>query len=231
MPITSQKFAVANWKSQKTLEEALHWLDAVGPATTHSGLTIALCPPFPFLVPLQLMVAQKGYRIALGVQDLSPFPAGAYTGAVSVRNLENLKVTYVILGHSERRKYFHESHQEVANKVALAVEAGITPILCVDTQDVWPQSSALENGLAKKCIIAFEPAGNIGAGEVDPLEDVLAVAQNIRKAFATPKGVLYGGSVDEKTAKPFLTSPELAGVLVGGASLDAGQFSTMLKTY
>jgi len=214
---------IANWKSHKTLDEAVQWVDDVG-SVRHTAHTLVLCPPFPFLVPLGQRIKEKKYAIALGTQDLSPFPAGSYTGAVSVRNLKDLGVTYAIVGHSERRRYFHETIQEVANKVAMATEENITPILCVEKETIWKQAGALESGLNKQCVVAFEPADHIGSGEPEKLDVVLRIAKEIHEAFGEDVPVLYGGSIDEKSSKDFLAQPEIGGLLVGGASLDAKQF-------
>lgn len=219
MSMNERKLLVLNWKSHKTLTEAKTWLATVGPKAALSEYTLVLCPPFPFVEALHKEIENKKYHITLGVQDLSPFPAGAYTGAVSARNLEELDVKYTIVGHSERRKYFHETMQEVANKVSEAIAAGITPIVCVDKEHIEAQANAILESERGKCIVAYEPVGHIGTGEVDDIKDVLTVAEHIREAFGEQAPVLYGGSVDGDTADMFLKSNALHGALVGGASL------------
>lgn len=218
---------IANWKSNKTLTEALVWIDAIKPIFHPKG-TVVLCPPYPFLVPLYEKISKTKLRLSLGVQDLSPFPAGAYTGAVTARNLEEIGVRYAILGHSERRRYFRETNQDVANKVTTAVAEGLIPIVCVDRDNVLAQSNAIDTEERKKCIVAFEPAEHIGTGTSDTLEDVLKVAEEIRKAFGTSIRVLYGGSTDPSSASTFLQSEKLNGLLVGGASLDPKSFASMV---
>lgn len=225
-PMTD-KFIIANWKSNKNLEEALNWVDEIKPHFKNSN-TVVLCPPFPFLESLQEKINEDNLPIRLGVQNLSPFPAGAYTGEVSTRNLEDLGVKYAILGHSERRKYVHESNQDVANKVSLAIAAGIVPIVCVDKDNVLAQSNAIEDKERGTCIVAYEPEGHIGTGEVDSIEDVLATAKDIRLAFGSSVKVLYGGSTAPETAMVFLEHAEVNGLLVGGSSLDAKTFGNML---
>ncbi len=222
-------YVIANWKSHKTLPEAMQWIDSVGPQITTANHSLILCPPFPFLYPLDQYIQERKYAIRMGVQDISPFPAGAYTGAVSTQNITEFGIEFAIVGHSERRRYFHESNQEIANKVAMVIDASMTPILCVDRDNIWAQASALETGLSSQCIVAFEPIENIGTDDVDNIEDVLHVASEIRKAFGTDVPVLYGGSVDERTAQQFLQHEQLAGVLVGGASLRSESMITMLK--
>lgn len=222
------KLIVANWKSHKTLAEAMHWLDAVGPSASPSQHTVVLCPPFPFLIPLGQEIQKKKYAIELGVQDLSQYPAGSYTGAVSVRNLEGLGARYAILGHSERRRYFSETNQHIANKVNLALEAEIQPIVCVDEKQIVSQAAALEEKDRRRCVVAFEPTGHIGTGDPDSVEDVERVAAAIRTSFSSDTKVIYGGSVDAISIHKYLESKYISGVLVGTASLDAKSFTSLL---
>jgi len=223
------KLVLANWKSHKTLDEAMHWLAKVGPKAGVSPYTVVLCPPFPFLPALLLEIQAKKYAITLGVQDLSPFPAGSYTGAVSVRNVEGLGVSYALLGHSERRRYFHETYQEVSNKVDLAIEAKIQPIVCLRKEDIAPQFSALFEDAAKKVTVLYETVGHIGTGEVENIENVLKSVQEIRSTFGFPVPVMYGGSVSDETRSIFLNHEELQGIVAATNSLDADEFVKMIK--
>lgn len=229
MQTNAQKIILANWKSNKTLSEAMKWLEVVGPLSKNSLHTIVLCPPSVFLAPLHYVIQQQNYAIQLGVQDLSQFPAGAYTGALSVRNLETLGVKYALLGHSERRRYFHETIQEIANKVELAVEAEITPIVCLREEDVAPQAASLSLEVRKKVIVLYETVGHIGSGEVEDLNHVLQVVKEIRKSFAMDVPVLYGGSVSDTTRDQFMQQELLAGIGVGSMSLDAEEFGKIIK--
>lgn len=222
------KLVLANWKSHKTLDEAMRWLTKVGPKASASPYTIVLCPPFSFLPSLHAEIQEKKYMIKLGVQDLSPFPAGSYTGAVSERNLEGLGVLYALLGHSERRRYFHETYQEVANKVDLAIEAKIQPIVCLRKEDVAPQFSALSEEAVKKVTVLYETVGHIGTGEIENIESVLNSVQEIRSVFGYAVPVLYGGSVSDKTRSLFLDHEELQGIVAATNSLDADEFVKMI---
>jgi triosephosphate isomerase len=220
----AQKLIVANWKSNKTQTEASNWFTVVGPKAASATAKIVVCPPYPFLPVLNYLITSQKFNITLGVQDVSPFPSGSYTGAVSVRNLEGQGVKYAIVGHSERRKYFGETNQTVANKVSLLLEEEIMPIVCVEESGIVAQAAALEGGERKKVVVAFEPSGHIGTGDPDSLADVLRVAGLIRASFADDTQVLYGGSVDEKNCREFLSSDKINGALVGTASLDANEF-------
>ncbi len=220
-----QKILVANWKSNKTVDEAVHWVEHFPKKiSTH---TIVLCSPFPFLIPISEVIEKRRLNLLLGVQNISPFPSGAYTGEVNVRNLETLHITYAIVGHSERRKYFHENDQEIANKVTMLLSASITPIVCVDGKNILSQANAISIEERKNCIVAFEPVEHIGTGEADSLEHVLEVVKEIRQAFHPLTKVLYGGSVDEKNAFDFLNHDEIDGLLVGGMSLNQDVFSNI----
>lgn len=220
------KIVVANFKSNKTLQELNSWLETFVSESKDFASTIVLCPPFPFLA-LAAKAIEKT-QLKLGTQDISPFPAGAYTGAVSVRNLEGLNVTHAIVGHSERRRYFHETDNDVANKVRESIEAGITPIVCVTKATVTSQAHAIEANYRKKVIVAFEPVENIGTGITDTLDDILATKTLVTEAFGEVP-YLYGGSVDPKTDQDILNSPEINGFLVGGASLSAEGFGKLVQ--
>lgn len=220
-----QKILIANWKSNKTLDEAIHWIERFDKKTSNN--IVVVCPPFPFLIPIFDHIQKRGLNISLGIQNISPFPSGAYTGEISVRNLENLHVSYAIVGHSERRKYFHESDQEVANKVSLLLSSSITPIVCVDRKNILSQANAMSPEERKNCIVAFEPIEHIGTGEAESLTNVLEVVDAIKASFHDSTRVLYGGSVDETNALEFLKNDKIDGLLVGGKSLDHQTFSSI----
>lgn len=225
----TQKLVLANWKSHKTLEEAMGWLAEVGPLAAKSPYEVIVCPPFPFLYPISQEIQAKKYRISLGIQNVSPFPAGAYTGAVCARNLEGFSVKYTLVGHSERRNYFHETTQEVANKVTQLIEANITPIICVDREHIVSQANALEDGERKRCLVLYETVGHIGTGEVEELPSVLQAVEDIHAAFGFQVPVIYGGSVSDTTRDLFMKSEKLAGVGVGTKSLDAKEFGKIIQ--
>jgi len=230
MENSQAKTIIANWKSNKTLDEALQWLDDVSEEVRSAQHTIILFPPFPFIAPLSKKISQLKLPIQLGVQTLSPFPAGAYTGAVTARNLEGLNVKYALLGHSERRKYFHETSQEVANAALLALENNMTPVVCVHHQIIWTQANALEDTVRKQGMVLFETPENIGTGTMQPLEEVLQNFAEIRKAFGKNAKIIYGGSVGmHQSPAEYLRHPEIDGIVAGTASLDPASFVTLWK--
>lgn len=214
---------VANWKSNFSSVEANTWLE--GFKIEDLGLKnnekeIILCPPFMLLSSLKSYVVNHKSSIRVGAQDVSPFPKGAYTGEVAADQLKEF-VSYVIIGHSERRKYFHEDDQMLANKVDLSLEAGLTPIFCV--QDV---NTIIPKGVK---IVAYEPVFAIGTGEPDSPENAEDVARAIKET-AKVTTVLYGGSVTEKNVYAYTSMEHIDGVLVGSGSLDVLSFSHIITS-
>lgn len=222
---TSPKLVIANWKSNLNWQAAQAWAEEFARLKQHSH-TYIVCPPTPFLGALQ---PWAGKEFELGVQDLSPFESGAYTGAISAGNLEGLKVSYVILGHSERRKYFGETAQSVAQKAELALAHNITPIICVDADEFESQTAALSDSVAKNKIVwVYEPVHSISTfgGQEDPLEVTLKnIAQLRQKTQA--ETVIYGGSISPENSLAYLQSNDIDGVLVGAKSLKPDLFAKL----
>jgi len=221
------KLIVANWKSHKNSTSAQSWWTSFQPqlASFSSEAKVVLCPPFSLLFELRELVAAEP-DLVLGVQDLSPFPAGAYTGAISAENVESFGVRYAILGHSERRRYFHETHQEIANKVDQALQAGIKPILCLDTPYLAAQTTALSSEQLEQCIVAYEPIEAIGTGDEESVVAVTLAVEKIRQLFGQVP-VIYGGSVSEKNAAGYFAVTD--GVLVGTHSLESAAFASIVR--
>jgi triosephosphate isomerase len=225
------KLFVANWKSNKSREEVERWVDdfeeLLKTKLQDTQDKIVIAPPYPDLMFVSNRLLNKDLHAYthLAVQDISPFPAGSYTGAVSGRNLEGFGVGYVIVGHSERRKYFHESHQDVANKVAQALKAGLKPIVCVDQAYIEQQAQVIDPRFLEKCIVAYEPLAAIGTGEsADPDQVKTAMAQ-IKAEFGAVS-VLYGGSIEDDNVELYTEITD--GFLVGGASLDPDEFAKLI---
>jgi len=213
---------IATFKSQKTSAEVKSWLTAVSPVASVSSAQIALAPSFPYLPlinpPIQAVA-----------QDVSPFPPGSYTGAVSAVQLKDLGVSYCLIGHSERRRYFHETHSEIAAKVSELLENRITPVLCLAKDDISPQFASLDESQLKNIIFVYEPPADIGGTETAPIKDIHSVTTLIRD-LAPTSPVLYGGSVNAGNLSS-LESLTLDGVLVSTASLSSQSFIDILNAF
>lgn len=213
------KYIVANWKSNKTTEESLDWLNNIKIKLSQinpkniSNLEIIVAPPVVFLPLMKKIIEENSLPIKLASQDVSPYGFGPYTGAVASFMLEGL-ADYAIIGHSERRKLFLEDDQILEKKVKLAVEAKLRPIYCVqDAQTYIPQ---------KVDIVAYEPIYAIGTGQPDSPENANKVAGQVKQKKDIH--ILYGGSVTEANIGNYLCCSYIDGALIGGASLDADNF-------
>lgn len=242
-----------NWKMYKTPAEAAAFAAAFREAAAVFAGTVevALCPAFPALVDVSRALAGSG--IALGAQNMFWAPEGAYTGEVSAAMLRDAGCRYVILGHSERRQYFGETDEGVNRKAKAALENGLTPIVCVGetleqredgiTKDVVTGQirgclAGLGGSKVAGLVIAYEPVWAIGTGRAATGVDAnRVVAASIRpvlrelygKQTADETRVLYGGSVTAANAAEFFSQPEIDGALVGGASLKAAEFVSIVR--
>lgn len=217
-----KKFLIANWKSNKTITEARQWAEQFSTTQFSAEKTaVIVAPPTPLLIAVREGLPES---MSLAAQDVSPFTAGSYTGAVAARTLAGL-VSYAIVGHSERRRHFGETHQSVAQKVTQACSEGLTPVVCVDQDYVAEQAAAIEQELLSKCIVAYEPLGAIGTGNNVSVDEVTTVATSITANFGEVP-VLYDGSVKPDNVGEYLLVSD--GVLVGGASLDAAEFAQLV---
>lgn len=207
---------VANWKSNKTIAEALEWVGLVGPKIPKDErLSVWVCPPFNALGEVKKAVQVGGFSIRVGVQNVSQFGVGAYTGEVAAQLLSEL-ADLAILGHSERRNLLGETDEMVARKVAEVAKVGIEPLVCVqDSETQVPAGVKL---------VAYEPVFAIGTGTPDTPENAAGVARSLKKVWGQNLEVLYGGSVNGDNTKAFLQREEISGLLVGGPSLEADSF-------
>lgn len=227
------RYLVGNWKSNKTFEETYKWFDEfAGLYTPVPDLTVVVAVPFTFIQEAKKKVTELALKqVHVAAQDVSPFPFGSYTGAISAQMLAGY-VDYCIVGHSERRNHFAESHLEIANKVNQLHQAGITPVLCVDEPYAQKQLAVLEDGDREKLIIAYEPLEAIGTGEPDDPEHTEAVANKIKEILNNDSiPIIYGGSTNENNAHTYLGVEGISGLLPGGSSLKPDVFSQMAQAY
>lgn len=210
---------IANWKSNKTIAEALDWVSQVGPQIPkRENLKVVVCPTFSALSEVKKAITVGNFPLMVGAQDLSPFGNGAYTGEESAIILKQF-VDLSIMGHSERRQNFNESDEMVAKKVEQALQNSIIPLVCVQSK---------ETPVPEGCkLIAYEPIFAIGTGNPDTPENARQVAQSFKDKRDLE--VLYGGSVTSENIKNFISQSEISGVLIGKASLDDQEFIKMVK--
>ncbi|MBR2756890.1 MAG: triose-phosphate isomerase [Exiguobacterium sp.] len=240
-----------NWKMNKTLSEAVAFVEEVKnniPST--DKVDAAICAPALFLAPM--VEAAKGSNLKLGAQNMYDKDSGAYTGEISPVMVADLGVTYVILGHSERREYFGESDAFINSKTKKAFEHGLTPIVCVgETLEEREGGkfeevikTQVEGGLAdlsadqvKQLVIAYEPVWAIGTGKSADEADAQSSCKYVRDVVkglygedvAAAVRIQYGGSVKPENIKEYMAQEDIDGALVGGASLEAASFLKLLE--
>jgi triosephosphate isomerase (TIM) len=250
--IHRKKIIAGNWKMNKTQAEARILVeDLLREIGRFDAAEIVLCPPFTALAVVSELLSPVS-NIRLGAQNMHEAASGAYTGEISVGMLRELYVRYVILGHSERRQYFHEDNATVNRKTKAALAGELRPIVCIG--ETLPEREAnkwkkvLETQLLEglvditekdvaDIVFAYEPVWAIGTGKTASPEQAQEAHQFIRKTLATrfsPTAserirIQYGGSVKPENAKELLSQPDIDGALVGGASLDARGFTAIIK--
>jgi len=215
-----------------------------------SDVEVAVFPPFTDLRSVQTLISADKLPLKFGAQDLSEHDSGAYTGEISGQFLKALDCSYVIIGHSERRTLHNETDAVVAAKTAAALRHGLVPVICVgetaeDLETHGPSAvpvSQLKVALATvpqgaDIVVAYEPVWAIGSGQAatpEQAEQVCAalravVAEKIGQDAADKTRILYGGSVKSGNIAGFLRQPNVDGALVGGASLDITEFSSIAR--
>ncbi len=236
----------ANWKMHGNRNFIQELVSGMMPALAGgvNGVDIVLCPPFPYLQMVDVMI--HGAEIVLGAQDIWTEESGPYTGEISGTMLADFRVRYVIVGHSERRSLIAESDQLVADKFRSAQQCGLIPVLCVgETLEERDQGHAElvvrrqltavieRTGVASlnKAVIAYEPVWAIGTGRSASVEQAQEMHAAIRQMIALQDDevaqsiqIIYGGSVSPENAPDLFAQPDIDGGLVGGASLNADLF-------
>jgi len=241
-------FIAGNWKMNTTATEAEQLvIEMLDKLDRIEGVEKVLCPPCVSLVALNMML--RSSSIKLGAQNMHFETEGAYTGEISPLMLSEL-CEFVILGHSERRWYFGETDEIVNKKVKAALVNKLKPILCVGERPAENEAGKTEEVINRQVtaalkgieavsnlVIAYEPVWAIGTGKAATGKQAAATIQFIRdvvaklwnKSIAQDIRILYGGSVTSANIAEFISHPEIDGVLVGGASLKAGEFVTIVE--
>lgn len=227
---------VANWKMNPvTIKEAEELFNSVkrGVKDIRNAETV-ICPPFIYLPLL------KG--LTLGAQDCYWEEKGAYTGEVSVAMLKEMGCKYVIIGHSEKRKYFNETDEIVNRKVKTTLETGLIPIVCIGETEGEREMDKTEAVLEKeikqgldgvdvsKIVIAYEPIWAVGTGNPCDVEEAQRMKEIIQKMVSKDSKILYGGSTKANNTEGYLKQAGFNGLLVGGASLDPKEFIKIVNT-
>jgi triosephosphate isomerase (TIM) len=243
-------FLAANWKMNKTIAEAEAYIQALLPRVGAVDFAeVVICPPY---TALQAMVdSARGSSVQVYAQNMHEADSGAFTGEVSAPMLTEIDVQGVILGHSERRQYFNETDRALQQKVPRALEAGLTPILCVGETEEERERGETERKLRHQVqealdkvpqerladvVVAYEPIWAIGTGRVATPEQAQEAIAFVRALVADrdkPAGeavrILYGGSMKPEGAPELLALPDVDGGLVGGASLDPASFAAIVE--
>ncbi len=244
-----------NWKMNLDHLEAIHTVQDLNLRLQPSDVAsvdVSVHPPFTDLRSVQTLVEKEGVPVSLGAQNCASEDAGAYTGEVSPVMLAKLHVAYVIVGHSERRRLFHEDDPLVAAKAAAVARHGMTPICCVGeteeerdagrtkdrlTAQVHGSLASLRAEVVARSVVAYEPVWAIGTGRAAGVEDAQEACAWIRGLVGDRFGdeaaagvrIQYGGSVNPDNSEEFVRAPDVDGLLVGGASLDAATFVDVVR--
>ncbi|HET7629579.1 MAG TPA: triose-phosphate isomerase [Bacillales bacterium] len=241
----------ANWKMNKTIDEAKLFIrEIVGKVPKAEKMDTVVCAPALFLDALVKEAA--GSDVHIGAQNMHDQESGAFTGEISPVALKDLGVTYVILGHSERRQLFGETDEFVHNKVRAAFDHDLVPIVCVGEtleereadqtekivrEQVEKDLEGLSEQEVQRTVIAYEPIWAIGTGKSSSAEDANMVCAYIRRVLAEKFGsktaeavrIQYGGSVKPANIEGFMAQSDIDGALVGGASLESESFLQLLE--
>ncbi len=238
-----------NWKMNMTPAEAERLVAELIPLLKDATCEVVVCPPYVDLALVGKLLV--GTNIKLGAQNIHWAPKGAFTGEISADMLLAMGVSHAIVGHSERRQYFGETDETVNKRAKAALEANITPIICVGESLEQRESGVTETIVSKqtvaalagfsaeevvRLVIAYEPIWAIGTGKTATNEDANTTIKVIRDAIAGVYGqkvadvvrIQYGGSMNAKNATELMAMPEIDGGLIGGASLKSEDFSKVV---
>ncbi len=247
-----KKIVAGNWKMNKTLQEGVELAKTVNRQVEDTDVVVILCTPFIHLADVSKAITKDA--LFLGAQNCASETSGAFTGEVSVDMIKSTGAEYVIIGHSERRSYYHEDDALLNKKTKLALAAGLTPIFCCGEVLAERQSgkhmqvvkSQIEKGLFDlsaedfgKVVLAYEPVWAIGTGVTATTDQAQEMHKAIRDLVSEKYGtlvadntsILYGGSCKPSNAKELFSNPDVDGGLIGGASLSAADFMGIVSAF
>ena len=247
-----KKIVAGNWKMNTLVQNATELAQAIESSTRNNAAAeIILFPPMPFLSGVLAQIKDRS-DIHVGAQNCHEQKSGAYTGEVSAEMLKSVGATHVLVGHSERRQYFSETHAQLAAKTDAALAVGIVPIFCcgeplaireADTHEAFVTTQIAESlfHLSEddfaKVVVAYEPVWAIGTGKTASAEQAQAMHAALRAFIATKYGerlaqatrILYGGSCNAQNAATLFSQSDIDGGLIGGASLKASDFKAIIE--
>lgn len=239
-----------NWKMNKTNAETKQLIEELKPLVKDAQCEVVCCVPFTNIVTARK--AARGSNIIIGAQNVHWAEKGAFTGEISAEMLKELKVKYVLTGHSERRQYFGETDQTVNLRTKAALKAGLRVIVCVGellnereegktaeviTRQTIEALKDIDKQELKRIVIAYEPVWAIGTGKTATSEDandtIKILRKVVRKLYGRASGtsirIQYGGSMNAKNASELMAMPQIDGGLIGGASLKAEDFAKVVN--
>jgi len=249
-----KNIVAGNWKMNKTLQEGLTLATELNDALKGATLNCDVIIGTPFIHLASVAALVDASKIAVASQNCADKESGAYTGEVSASMVKSTGASYVILGHSERREYYHETSEILNAKVALTLANGLTPIYCcgeaLEVRNAAQQNAFVQNQLEetvfqlsvedfKKIVIAYEPIWAIGTGvtaSTEQAQEMLAfirsiIADKFGKEVADETSILYGGSCNAKNAPDLFAQPDIDGGLIGGASLKVADFKAIIDAF
>lgn len=248
-PAKKRLYVVANWKMNKTIREALKYVEQLNPLVEGFSQNLWLAVPFTAIHPVREMLPKP---FLVGAQNMNDATSGAFTGEIAAVMIKDAGADFVLLGHSERRQHFHETNEFINKKVLRALESSIQPLLCIGEQYDQRQAGETESVLREQleaclkdvsavqmgaCRIAYEPIWAIGTGMSATPEMVQETLSSIRAVLeslysqevAQTTPILYGGSVTAATAEQLATTEGVDGFLIGTASLDPESFAKIAR--
>lgn len=249
-----RNIVAGNWKMNKTLPEGIALAKEIADAISGKNLKCDIIVGVPFVHLASVSELLKGSIIRVSAENCADKASGAYTGEVSAAMVASTGATYCIIGHSERRTYYGETHEILKQKVALALENSLRPIFCIgetkDEREAGNQNAVVKAQLEgsvfnltpdefKQIVIAYEPVWAIGTGLTATSEQAQEIHSFIRSlinekygdTIANDTTILYGGSCNPTNAKELFSKPDVDGGLIGGASLKADDFVAIIESF